>query len=184
MTEYGLVVYRPEALTLSVAGVDRVDSLQELWLALHRHHRATANLQPVVDDSTSWRLRRNLYIDRLEANTAFLVVASIDDRSVGYAMVLVEAGPDDTWPLGNRYAELYSLSVAPELRRRGIGTRLLDFVDQELNRRGIHDLRVAVMVGNGDAQRLYERRGLVPAEVVLYRLAASSIKESAPTDVS
>jgi ribosomal protein S18 acetylase RimI-like enzyme len=165
-----------------MAGADRVDSLQELWLALHRHHRATANLQPMVDDSTSWRLRRRFYIDRLETKTAFLVVASLDKQSVGYAMVLIEAGPDDTWPLEKRYAELYSLSVAPEHRRRGIGTRLLDFVDQELNRREIHDMRVAVMVGNGEAQRLYERRGLVPAEVVLYRLTASSVKESAPTE--
>jgi ribosomal protein S18 acetylase RimI-like enzyme len=153
MTEYGPIVYRPEALTLSVAGADRVDSLQELWLALHRHHRATANLQPMVDDTTSWRLRRRFYIDRLEANTAFLVVASLDNQSVGYAVVLIEAGPDDTWPLGKRHAELYSLSVAPELRHRGIG-----------------------------AQRLYERRGLVPAEVVLYRLTASSIEEPAPTE--
>ncbi len=159
------------ALTLSVAGADRVDSLQELWLALHRHHRATANLQPVVDDSISWRRRRRFYIDNLEAKSAFLVVANLDNHTVGYAMVLIEAGPDDTWPLGKRYAELYSLSVAPEVRRNGIATRLLDFVDEQLNRRGIHDLRVAVMVGNDEAQRLYERRGFVPAEVVLYRLA-------------
>ena len=170
------------ALTLSVAGADRVDSLQELWLALHRHHRATANLQPVVDDSISWRRRRRFYIDNLEAKSAFLVVANLDNHTVGYAMVLIEAGPDDTWPLGKRYAELYSLSVAPELRRKGIGTRLLDFVDEQLNRRGIHDLRVAVMVGNDEAQRLYERRGFVPAEVVLYRLAAASIMESAQTE--
>ena len=32
------------------------------------------------------------------------------------------------------------------------------------------------MVGNNEAQRLYERRGLVPAEVVLYRIAASEQK--------
>jgi ribosomal protein S18 acetylase RimI-like enzyme len=165
-----------EGLTITVAGAERVDSLEDLWLALHRHHRATANLQPVVDDSNSWQRRRCFYIDKLEGRTAFLVVASLDHEMVGYAMVLIEAGPDDTWPLGERYAELYSLSVAADFRRRGIGTRLLDFVDQELNRRGIHDLRVAVMVGNEEAQRLYERRGLVPAEVVLYRLAANDQK--------
>ena len=173
-------VHRQKAVTLSIDGADRVDSLQELWLALHRHHRATSNLQPVVDDSSSWRRRRRFYIDRLRAKSAFLVVASRDDEIVGYAMVLIEAGPDDTWPLAERYAELYSLSVAPELRRGGIGTRLLDFVDQELNRREIHDLRVAVMVGNEEAQRLYERRGLVAAEVVLYRLAAPSTTVSDP----
>jgi ribosomal protein S18 acetylase RimI-like enzyme len=153
-----------------LAGRSKVDELRELWLFLHRHHRATANLQPLVDDDESWRRRRSLYIQRLDDDTAFLVVASHRDKTVGYAMVFMEAGPDDTWPLADTYAELYSLSVVPDSRRKGVGTRLLDFVDQELRRRDIHDLRVSVMVGNGEAQRLYERRGFVPAEVVLYRL--------------
>ena len=58
------------------------------------------------------------------------------------------------------------------LRGRGIGTQLLDFVDRELASRSIEGLKIAVMVGNDDAQRLYERRGLRPAEIVLYRVAA------------
>jgi hypothetical protein len=79
-----------------VAGADLVDALQELWLALHRHHRATANVQPMVDDRNSWRRRRRFYIHRLDAETAFLVLASHQSKVVGYAMVLIESGPDDT----------------------------------------------------------------------------------------
>ena len=56
--------------------------------------------------------------------------------------------------------------------RTRIGTRLLDFVHEELARRSIEDLKVAVMVGNTDAERLYERRGLRPAELVMYRFGA------------
>jgi hypothetical protein len=48
----------------------------------------------------------------------------------------------------------------------------LDFVDSELARRSIHDLKVALMTTNADALRLYERRGLRPAELVLYRFGA------------
>jgi ribosomal protein S18 acetylase RimI-like enzyme len=70
---------------------------------------------------------------------------------------------------GNRYAELYSLAVAPEARGKGLGTRILDFADGELASRGIRDLQVAVMAGNDDALRFYERRGLRVAEVILYR---------------
>ena len=91
---------------------------------------------------------------------------------VGYAFVCIERGPDDTFPLGDRYAELYSLSVAPRLRGRGIGTQLLDFVDRELAQRSIDDLKVAVMTANLDAQRLYERRGARPVEVMLYRFGS------------
>jgi hypothetical protein len=43
-----------------------------------------------------------------------------------------------------------------------------DFVDARLASRGIRDMIVSVMFGNSDAQRLYERRGVRPAETVPY----------------
>jgi ribosomal protein S18 acetylase RimI-like enzyme len=155
---------------LELAGIDRLDAVKELWLALHHHHRAVVRTVPLVDDDElSWRLRRALYAERLSAGSAFLVLASRDGTTVGYALVCIEEGPDDTFPVGERYAELYSLSVAPAVRGQGIGTLLLDYVDRELADRAIRDLKVAVMVGNTDARRLYERRGLRLGELVLYR---------------
>ncbi|MBV9309262.1 MAG: hypothetical protein JOZ73_00430 [Solirubrobacterales bacterium] len=55
-----------------------------------------------------------------------------------------------------------------------MGSRLLDFVDEELARRSIKDLKVAVIVPNQDAQRVYESRGLRCAEVVLYRFGVGT----------
>lgn len=160
-------------VTLELAGIERLDDVRELWLELHRHHRAVVDTVPLVeDDDVSWERRRELYAARLDSGTGFLVLATEREQVVGYALVCIEQGPDDTFPVGDRYAELYSLSVAPAVRGRGIGTQLLDFVDRELGRRSIRDLKVAVMVGNADAQRLYERRGLRPAETVLYRFGS------------
>ena len=79
-------------------------------------------------------------------------------------------GPDDTFAVGARYAELYSLSVAPEARGGGVGTALMDALDERLTELGIADLSIAVMAGNEDALRFYRRRGLVPVEVVLWRV--------------
>ena len=164
-----------DQIHVELAGVERVDELRGLWLNLHHHHRAVVGTLPlVVEDAMSWQRRRALYLDRLSSESAFLVVAIEQGSVVGYALVCIEAGPDDTFPVGRRYAELYSLSVVPRLRRHGIGTRLLDFVDRELAGRSIEDLKVAVMAGNSDAQRLYERRGLRPAELVLYRFGAGA----------
>jgi ribosomal protein S18 acetylase RimI-like enzyme len=160
---------------VELAGLERIDEVRDLWLALHHHHRAVVGELPlVVDDELSWQRRRALYVDRLRADSGFLVLALEQDAVVGYALVCIEDGPDDTFPVGERYAELYSLAVAPHLRSRGVGTRLLDVVDEELARRSIEDLKVAVMVANVDAQRLYERRGLRPAELVLYRFGTGS----------
>jgi ribosomal protein S18 acetylase RimI-like enzyme len=157
-------------MKVELAGVERVDEVRELWLELHRHHRAVVGTLPLVeDDEASWQRRRALYLDRLGAETGFLVLAVERGAAVGYALVCIERGPDDTFPVGDPYAELYSLSVTADHRGLGIGTRLLDFVDGELARRSIRDLKVAVMSGNREAQRLYERRGLRPAETILYR---------------
>ena len=163
----------PGQIRLELAGIDRVDQLRELWLDLHHHHRGVVEGVPLVeDDEVSWRRRRALYLKRLSSGTGFLVLASDGDAAVGYALVRIEPGPDDTFPVGQSFAELYSLSVTPGLRGRGIGTQLLDFVDRELARRSIEDVKVAVMADNVAGVRLYERRGLRPAELVLYRFGA------------
>jgi ribosomal protein S18 acetylase RimI-like enzyme len=156
-------------IVIGRAGADRLDDLRDLWLALHRHHRATAALPVVADDEASWQRRRETYAAWLASDEALLLLATAGERPVGYAMVHFLSGPDDTWPVGERAAELYSLSVAVDHRGRGVGGRLLDRVDEELDRLGIGDLQVAVMVGNAAAQRFYERRGFRPGEVVLYR---------------
>jgi ribosomal protein S18 acetylase RimI-like enzyme len=71
--------------------------------------------------------------------------------------------------VGDRYAELYSLSVAPDERAQGVGTALFEAVERELASHGIADLTVAVMAGNTSAMRFYQRRGLRPGEILLYR---------------
>jgi ribosomal protein S18 acetylase RimI-like enzyme len=160
-------------LRIELAGAESVGELRDLWLELHRHERAVAPSIPFTEDEQSWRRRRALYERALQVGQAFLALARTEDALVGYAFVLFEEGADDTFRLGEQFAELYSLSVAREWRRQGIGNRLLDFVDAELASRSIHDWRVAAMVGNSEAQRLYERRGLQPAEIILYRFATN-----------
>ena len=102
-----------------------------------------------------------------------MLVAERGGRAAGYVVVHLEDGPDDTFPLGDRYAEIYTLSVAPAARGQGIGSRLLDAVEARLTALGIRDVAVAAMTENEAALRFYERRGFVRREVVLYRIGES-----------
>jgi ribosomal protein S18 acetylase RimI-like enzyme len=129
-------------------------------------------VQPFVDDETSWTARRKGYAE-IFANGGFALIASEAKKAVGYAMVRFHHGPDDSWALEDRYAEVWTLVVAETARGRGVGSALLDAVDAELERRGVHDLVIGFMEGNEGAQRLYERRGLVPGWRQYYRVAAA-----------
>jgi ribosomal protein S18 acetylase RimI-like enzyme len=150
---------------------EELDALEHLWLALHRHHRDVLPERLLVaDDAASWTRRREVYRGWLDAGTALALVAERDGRAVGYAFAHLIDGPDETFAVGRRYAELYSLSIAPDERGAGIGTLLLDELDRRLEALSIKDLAVAVMTDNDAARRFYERRGLRPVETVYWRI--------------
>ena len=161
--------------TVTRAGAEALDHLRPLWLVLHHHHQAVGGpaLGPYVDDEASWAARRSLYAGFL-ARGGFAVLAERDGRLAGYAMVAVtpveETLMPDTWRTGDRVAEIETLVVDPAARGVGLGTALLDRVDEELASEGVADVLIGAIVTNTDAIRLYERRGFRPAWLYLLRL--------------
>jgi ribosomal protein S18 acetylase RimI-like enzyme len=151
-------------------GVDRIDDLRTLFLALHDHHRGVSAMPLTEPDDRAWAERVATYTGHFRDGHAVLHLALQADRLVGYAFTVLHDGTDDTFELAPRYAELYTLAVAPDVRGGGIGTALLDAVDATLDELGIRSLTVAVMTDNEAAIRLYRRRGLVPAELILMRI--------------
>ena len=163
-------------VVISPAGADRLDDLRPLFLALHEHHRhVTPRPIPLIDsDDAAWEARRAAYAEHLADGSGFLHVADEDGVAVGYAFTVLRDATDDTFPLAPRYAELYTLSVAPEARGSGVGSQLMDAVDELIAGLDVAALQVAVMADNTDAIRLYERRGLVTGEILMYRFGDRS----------
>src|SRR5690606_5703034 len=85
---------------------------------------------------------------------------------VGYAVVSIHGGPDDSHVTGERFAELQSLAVLEGMRGAGVGTALLQAVYAELRALGIEELAIGVLATNHDALRLYEREGFTPWVVI------------------
>jgi ribosomal protein S18 acetylase RimI-like enzyme len=161
------------AIVIERGGVDDVPALRALWLELHHHHAEVAPQSgEFVDDETSWRVRSASYREWLADPRSFVLLARAGDRLVGYALVRVmEAGPDllDSWRVPDVIAEIETMLVTAEVRREGLGSRLLDAIDAELERQGITEVIVGLMPGNDGAQRLYERRGFQRRWLVLAR---------------
>ena len=156
---------------------DDIDSLEPLWIAVHHAHQAAMpELAPYVDDEESWREHRPLYVSLFTQPDTFLFLAHVDGELVGYALGCVapaaEGWAADTWRIGDRIGELESLSVLPDHRSEGIGSALLDAVDEEFAKLGVDDVVIGALPGNTGALKLYERRGFKPTWIYLSRFAA------------
>jgi ribosomal protein S18 acetylase RimI-like enzyme len=152
-------------IEITRAGAERIDDVEPLWHAMHGHHRAVAGhlaaVAPFRSDHESWARRRAFYERLLARPGSFFLLAEHDGRLVGYAAVAV-GGTEASLEVGERVGSLESLSVLPEERGQGLGGRLMDAVFEELRRLGVEEISLAVMEGNDDAGRFYERLGLVP----------------------
>ncbi len=60
---------------------------------------------------------------------------------------------------GKRRAYLYSFRIKAEYRSAGLGSRVLEIVEDDLRRKGYSSVTLNVAKDNEGAQRLYERHG-------------------------
>ena len=56
-------------------------------------------------------------------------------------------------------SDIMNIAVHPDWRRRGIAEKLIDYLVQELKKRGSHALMLEVRVSNDPAIALYEKLG-------------------------
>ena len=154
----------PDPPAISIRRLDRadLDRVEPLWNALREHHASvtphSAAPRPRED---SWTRRRSQYERWLSEPDAFVLIAERGDAAVGYAMTHLRAG-SPTWPSSERAGEVETLSVHPRERGRGIGTLLLEAVEDELAALGVEELSLHVVSHNDKAMAFYERHGLRP----------------------
>jgi ribosomal protein S18 acetylase RimI-like enzyme len=97
------------------------------------------------------RISRRGFRRFLRSRSAALLVAVHGETLAGYALVLVRAGSD--------IARLYSIAVAPEAGRRGVGVRLLAAAEETALARDRVALRLEVHENNAAAIARYQKSG-------------------------
>jgi ribosomal protein S18 acetylase RimI-like enzyme len=145
-----------------------LDPLEPLWRSLMDWHRQAWELVPMRSYEDSWPRRKAAYLEWLAEPDAFVLVARRGERLVGYAVVGIQEG-DETYTVGERQAEVYTLAVLPGERDTGVGTALVDEAERRLRAAGITGVFVGTMHGNDAALRFYERRGYTPFVHMHYR---------------
>lgn len=135
-----------------------VDRLQPLWRALREHHVTLPAMPPVRSPEDSWEFRKAQYLDWLSRDGHVLLVAERGRELIGYAVMSLGDGAA-TWDLGERTAEIDTLSVLESERGNGVGAALSQAATDVANEAGAGTVLVGVAHSNGDAIRFYEREG-------------------------
>lgn len=89
------------------------------------------------------------------------IVATLDERVIGYAICDVTSSP-----IG-RIGHLKDLAVHPDVRGNGVGSELLSLVIGQLASEGIDSVRLEVRQTNTDAIELYARFGFSPRRRII-----------------
>jgi ribosomal protein S18 acetylase RimI-like enzyme len=149
-------------------GRDDVERLEPLWRALRDHHATLPAMPPVRSLEASWEYRKRQYLDWLGQDGYTLLLAERDGELIGYAMVSLGGGAA-TWDVGERTAEIETLSVLESERGQGVGRALTQAAADVASEAGARVVLVGVAHSNEDALRFYEREGFKPFYVLMIR---------------
>jgi ribosomal protein S18 acetylase RimI-like enzyme len=158
----------PPEVEIVEASADRLEDVALLWRAMHEYHAEVAGeareVAPFRRAEDSWQRRRSDFERWMRAGDAWLLIAEREGSPVGFAIFRICDG-DWSFETNERMGELEALSVEPELRRWGIGSLLMEEVERRLAAAGVGFIGLAVIAGNEDALRFYERWGMAPSHV-------------------
>ncbi|MGB9986189.1 GNAT family N-acetyltransferase [Salarchaeum japonicum] len=150
--------------TVEAATTDDLDALVDQWVALVDDQRRHGTHLLAAENRAAARgvLGQRIAADQLRV--------ARDDDILGFATYYLEEGLYDQNATRGIIENIY---VAPAHRGRGIGSRLLDAAETELETRGADALAIAVMADNEPARRLYESKGYAAHRVILEKPAES-----------
>ena len=139
------------------ASIQNLDRLVPLFNAYRRFYGQQS------DDIVA----RQFLNDRLTRNESIVLVAENDG---GAAVGFVQLYPTFSSILAAPMSVLSDLFVVPEVRRRGVGTLLLQSAMETARAAGVDRLELTTAIANVSAQRLYESLGWQRDEFYLYGL--------------
>jgi len=99
-----------------------------------------------VEHGLNWRWTAAKVRRQIENRETMVLVASIDGVLQGFAIM----------KFGDMEAHLFLLAVEPKSRRRGIGTRLVRWLEESCKTAGMHNIRLEVRAANSEALTFYE----------------------------
>lgn len=109
----------------------------------------------------------NIVAALLQSGSSDFLLATVDDQPVGCMQIAYRLSTWNATP----YAYIEDFYLAPSVRGRGVGTKMLDYALQRAEGQGADAIMLDVRSANTAAQRLYARFGFSDSGSVLYKRA-------------
>ena len=107
------------------------------------------------------------YLDEQAKNERLVLVACVDGEFAGYVTLLFASHHGEFLAIGA--PEIADFNVLPCYRNRGIGSALMDAIEEEARSvSSIVGIAVGLTADYGAAQRMYVKRGYVPTGAGLF----------------
>ena len=87
------------------------------------------------------------------------LVARLEGKTVGYIVGRIERDLRGLSSANRRLGHIMNIAVSPDLRRSGIGTKLMRALENFFRKEGVKHIMLEVRVSNLSAQRFYEEMG-------------------------
>ena len=147
---------------IRIANLEDTPQLMELFDGSLRHMAA---LQP-----WQWRVvpqeKEFVQAAILEPN-GMLYVWEEDGRLLGLVSLFLKEQEESAIRLPCRYADLDTLYVRPEARKRGVGTALFQAAQQWAKEQGAKRLALMTLGENHNARAFYEKMGMQEQSIIL-----------------
>ena len=100
------------------------------------------------------------FLDEMLADpTVRIFIAEEDGRAIGYLMCKLFERPESLFTYTNRFLQVEHISVHPDLQRQGVGTALMNRVEELAREIGVPKIQLDSWDFNTEAHTFFERMG-------------------------
>ncbi|MDZ7798247.1 MAG: GNAT family N-acetyltransferase [Patescibacteria group bacterium] len=139
------------------ATIEDYDDFLDVFKEIEEYHRVNA----------SWKFQkpkpelfpRDYFHKVIEDENGIFFLAKDNTKIVGYLTAFEEKSPDRSMLKLRKYIQIDDLSVRSDYRKKGIGTLLMDKLEELAKKNKIYEVELNVWCFNKGAIKFYENKG-------------------------
>lgn len=125
------------------------------------------NIPKSYKETPSNILPRGTFLNIIDDKNCLMLVAEYEGKVVGVLYANIESADDDEVTYGYHRVSIDEVSIDPDYRSMGIGSKLMQEAENWARQNNISDLTTLAYTFNDRAVRFYENNGYEPYSIKL-----------------